>query len=209
MLGYLKPLSESRQCGQRETKAGQSPQGKKSRLLNYFISVSTAAMAGLLRNFLAHKNRDMTKLSQYGTRIPQIYGAFIAIGLIAYFWICYLLGVIHVLELRIFNFVIMCAGVYLAMKQFRRTHNGHLNYFKALSIGVATSFIGTSAFVFFLFILFNLNREIYQTVVKAAPMGIHLNAWIATSAVWFEGMFSGFMATFLLVNAIDTDSVNT
>jgi hypothetical protein len=150
----------------------------------------------------------MKRLSQYATRIPEIYGTYITIGLIAYFWICYMLGLIHVLELRLFNFIIMCTGVYFALKQFRRTHQGHLNYFKALSIGVASSFIGTSTFVLFLFILFNINHDIYQAVVKAAPMGIHLNAWIATSAVWFEGIFSGFMATFLLVNAIDTDSVN-
>lgn len=149
------------------------------------------------------------RLSQYATRIPQIYGTYIAVGLIAYFWACYLLGVIHILELRLFNFVIMCVGVYYALKQFRRTHQGHLNYFKALSIGVASSFIGTSTFVLFLFILFIINRDIYTTVVKAAPQGHNLNAWIATSAVWFEGMFSGFMATFLLVNFVDTDSVNT
>jgi hypothetical protein len=151
----------------------------------------------------------MKRLSQYSNYIPEIYGAYIALGLIAYFWICYLLGAIHVLELRLFNFVIMCAGVYFALKQFRRTHQGRLNYFRALTIGIASSFIGTSTFVLFLFILFMVNKDLYNTVVKAAPMGPHMNAWIATSAVWFEGIFSGFMATFVLVNVVDTDSVNT
>lgn len=149
------------------------------------------------------------RLSQYGTRIPEIYGTYIFLGQFLYFWICYALGLIHVIELHLLNFVIMCVGVYYAMKQFKRTHRGHLNYFRALSVGIASSFIGVSTFVLFLFILFQVNDEIYQTVVKAAPMGIYLNAWIATSAVWFEGMFVGFMATFLLVNGIDTDSVNT
>ena len=148
------------------------------------------------------------RLSQYATRIPQIYGTYIFLGLVAFFFICYLLGVIHVLELRLFNFGIMCAGVYYSMRQFRRTHNDHLNYFKALSIGVASSFIGTSTFVLFLFILFSLNNDIYQEVIKNAPMGPHLNKFIATAAVWFEGMFSGFMATFILINFVETDSVN-
>ncbi len=149
------------------------------------------------------------RLSQYATRIPEIYGTYIFMGLVAYFFICYLLGVIHILELRLFNFAIMCAGVYYAMRQFRRTHNDHMNYFRALSIGVASSFIGTSTFVLFLFILFTFNHGIYQDVVKNAPMGQHLNPYIATAAVWFEGMFSGFMATFILINFIETDSVNT
>jgi len=148
------------------------------------------------------------RLSEYATRIPQIYGTFIFLGLTAYFFICYLLGIIHVIELRLFNFLIMCAGVYYAMKQYRRTHEGHLNYFRALSVGVASSFIGTSTFVLFLFILFSINQDIYQEVIKNAPMGQNLNRFIATSAVWFEGMFSGFMATFILINLVETDSVN-
>ena len=149
------------------------------------------------------------KLSQYATRIPEIYGTYIFLGLAAYFFACYLLGVIHILELRLFNFVMMCAGVYYAMKQYRRTHNDHINYFRALAIGVSSAFIGTSAFVLVLFIMFTLNQNIYQEVIKNAPMGEHLNVYIATSAVWFEGMFSGFMATFILINFLETDSVNT
>jgi hypothetical protein len=145
------------------------------------------------------------KLSQYATRIPEIYGTYIFIGLVAYFFICYLLGVIHVLELRLFNFIIMCAGVYYAMKQYQKTHKD----FRALTIGVSSAFIGTSTFVLFLFILFTLNQNIYQEVVKNAPMGAHMNVYIATSAVWFEGMFSGFMATFILINFLETDSVNS
>jgi hypothetical protein len=148
------------------------------------------------------------KLSQYATRIPEIYGTYIFLGLVAYFFICYLFGVIHVLELRLFNFVIMCAGVYYAMRQYRRTHNDHINYFKALTIGVSSSFIGTSTFVLFLFLIFSLNGNMYQEIIKNAPMGEHLDKYIATSAVWFEGMFSGFMATFILINFIETDSVN-
>ena len=149
------------------------------------------------------------KLSEYATRIPQIYGTYIFLGLVFYFFVCYLLGVIHILELRLFNFFIMCAGVYYAMRQYRRTHNDHLNYFRALAVGIAACFIATSTFVLFLFVLFSVSPGIYGDVVKNAPMGIHLNKYIATSAVWFEGMFSGFMATFILINFVETDSVNT
>jgi hypothetical protein len=148
------------------------------------------------------------KLSQQATRIPQIYGTYIFLGLTAYFFLCYALGVVHVLELRLFNFIFMCAGVYYAMKQYQRTHDGHLNYFRAMSIGVSSSFIGTSTFVLFLFILFSLNKHLYGEVVKNAPMGPHMNLWIATSSVWFEGMFSGAMATYILINLLDTDNVN-
>jgi hypothetical protein len=148
------------------------------------------------------------KLSEQATRIPAIYGTYIFLGLVAYFFLCYALGLIHVLELRLFNFVFMCVGIYYAMKQYRRTHDGHMNYFRALALGASTAFIGTSVFVLFLFIILSLNGNMYQEIVKNAPMGPHLNVWIATSAVWAEGMFSGAMATFIFVNLIETDSVN-
>jgi hypothetical protein len=94
------------------------------------------------------------------------------------------------------------------MKQYQRTHDGHMNYFRAWMIGASSSFIATSTFVLFLFILFMVSDELYQEVVKEAPMGHHLDPFIATSAVWFEGTFSGLMATFLFVNMLETDSVN-
>ena len=86
------------------------------------------------------------------TRIPEIYGTLIALGLIVYFFLMYAVGLLQVIELRLLNLLIMLAGVYYAMKQYSRTHDGHLNYFRGLTIGVATSAIGASTFSLFLFV---------------------------------------------------------
>jgi hypothetical protein len=56
----------------------------------------------------------------------------------------------------------------------------------------------------FLFILFKLEPAVYERVVKEGPMGQYINAYTAAFAVWIEGIFSGFMATFILMNFIDT-----
>lgn len=143
-------------------------------------------------------------VDKYPNRIPEICGSIVAIGLILYFLVSYFAGFVHIVELRLLNFAILGLGVYYALRQFQRSHGGQINYFRGLVTGIATAAIGTSTFVIFLFTLFKLDPSLYQSVVKDGPMGQYLNAYTAAFAVWMEGVFSGFMATFILMNFIDT-----
>lgn len=142
----------------------------------------------------------------YSRRLPEIYGTFIALGLILYFFLIYLIGLIYVLELRLFNVVILVAGIYFALKQYKRTHAGPLNYFRALTIGLASSFIGISTFTLFLFLYLKVDTGLLHAIQQKAPLGPYLDAYIATFAVWIEGIFSGMIVTFLLTNFIDTEA---
>lgn len=140
------------------------------------------------------------KIFQYSKRIPEIYGTFIAGGLVLYFVIAYLAGFLHVIELRLLNLLILGTGIYFALKQYHRTHPGELDYFRALAIGVSSAFIGTSTFVLLLFLYLKIDKTLMQAIIEGEPMGAYLNAYIATFAVWFEGIFSGFIMTFILIN---------
>ncbi len=140
------------------------------------------------------------KIFQYPNRIPEIYGTFIALGLIVYFFIAYLAGFLHIIEFRLLNLVILAVGIYFSLKQYRRTHEDRLDYFRALAIGVSSSFIGTSTFVLFLFLYLKIDNNLMRSIIESEPMGPYLNEYIATFAVWFEGIFSGFIMTFILIN---------
>lgn len=141
----------------------------------------------------------------YRDRIAEIYGTIIALGLIFYFFSLYLIGLVHIIELRLLNLPIMMAGLYYALKQYRRTHDSKLDYFRGLTLGIATSFIGTSTFTLFLFLLFKIDTGLLQRILENEPMGEYLNAYLATFVVWIEGIFSGFFVTFLLTNYMDTE----
>jgi hypothetical protein len=141
-------------------------------------------------------------------RIPAIYGTLIALGLIVYLGIMYLIGLAHIIELRLLNIFIILAGVYYALKQYARTHAGHLNYFKGLVIGIAASTIGVFTFALILFFWLQLDQNLQNIVLKNSPMGIHLNPYISCAAIVIEGVFSGFFVTFILLNWVNTDSVN-
>ena len=134
------------------------------------------------------------------------YGLKIAGGLILYFLIMKFAGLLNVVELRLLNLVFLVAGIYMALKKFKSTHEDHLNYFRALITGVATGAIGSLGFAFFLFIYVTfLDTAFMQFIIDNEPMGRFLNPYIASFIVALEGVFSGLLVTFVLINYITTD----
>lgn len=145
-----------------------------------------------------------------GTRIPGIYGALIALGLILFFFIMYGAGLIHVIEFRLFNLFIMFAGVYFALKQYRRSHNGRLDYFTSLITGVTAAAIGAATFSLFLFIYLSADKSLMNSIAENEPLGYHLNPYMASFVVFLEGIFSGFGISYLMSNfaASDTKTID-
>jgi hypothetical protein len=146
------------------------------------------------------------KIWNRGTRIPEIYGTLIALGLIVYFFIMYAAGLIHVIELRMLNLFIMLTGVYFAQKQFKRTHNGRLDYFKSLTTGVATAAIAAGTFSVFVFVYLSLDKNLMNSIAVNEPLGYYLDPYICSFVVFLEGVFSGFGVSYLLTNFFATDT---
>jgi len=155
----------------------------------------------------AHKMARPSKLQawidSHPNRVPEIYGTFMALALIGYFLLSWMFGFVHIIFLRLLNFPILLVGIYYAIRQWRKMHNG-IHYFKALVIGVSSSFIGVTIFTLFLFILFQLSPVLYEITLKNSPISVYMNTYMVTFAVGIEGGFGGFMATFLLINFMDT-----
>jgi glucan phosphoethanolaminetransferase (alkaline phosphatase superfamily) len=141
-------------------------------------------------------------------RIPENYGLKIAAGLIAYFMVMKLIGLGHHVELRLLNLFILVAGVYFALKKFKATHEDHLNYFRALATGVATASVGSVVFALFLFLYMKLDAGMMQSIIENEPMGRYLNPYMASFIVALEGVFSGLLVTFVLINYVHTDEVS-
>jgi len=144
------------------------------------------------------------KIWNIATKIPKIYGIIIAIGLILYFFVMYMVGLVHITELRLFNVFIMIAGVYFALKQYRRTHRGHIDYFHAFTVGMATATIGSGAFAIFLFLYLQIDKHLMQIIAENAPLGFYLDPYMASFSILMEGGFSGLFVTFLLSNFLAT-----
>jgi len=140
-------------------------------------------------------------------RIPENYGLRIAAGLIVYFLIMHFVGLGHHVELRLVNLVILAIGIYFGLKKFKETHDGHINYFRALITGVATGAVGSALFGVFMFIYMKMDDSLMQSIIENEPMGRYLNPYISAFIVALEGVFSGILVTFLLCNYITSDEV--
>jgi hypothetical protein len=157
---------------------------------------------------ILHINQTAFAMSLFTdpNRIPENYGLRIAAGLIGYFLIMKFAGLMHHVELRALNLFILIAGVFFALKKFKQTHEDHLNYFRALITGVATSAVGALLFCAFLFVYLTfLDKDMMQYLIDNEPMGRYLNPYMASFIVALEGVFSGLLVTFILINYIDTD----
>ena len=141
-----------------------------------------------------------TSIWNIATRIPEIYGTLIFVGLLVYFFLMYLLGWIHVTELRLVNLVVLIAGVYFALRQYQRTHRGHMDYFHAFTIGMWTAAIGTLTFSVFVLVYLHIDKNLMNLIAEKQPLGFYLNPYIASFIVSLEGVFSGLFVTFLLSN---------
>lgn len=141
-------------------------------------------------------------------RIPESYGLRIAAGLIGFFLIMKLLGLSHHVELRLLNLFILVGGVYMALKKFKESHSDRLNYFRGLVTGVATASVGSLVFALFLFLYMQSDTSLMQSIIENEPMGRYMNPYIASFIVALEGVFSGLLVTFILINYVSTDEVN-
>ena len=124
-----------------------------------------------------------------------------------YFVVMHFAGLGHHVELRLLNLLIQAAGIYFALKKFKQTHEDHMNYFRGLVTGVATGAIGSILFAVFMFIWMKADASLMASIIENEPMGRYLNAYMASFIVALEGVFSGLLVTFVLINYVDTDEV--
>jgi hypothetical protein len=52
------------------------------------------------------------------------------------------------------------------------------------------------------------DSSLMQSIIANDPMGRYLNAYIAAFIVALEGVFSGLLVTFILINYVTTDEVS-
>jgi len=141
-------------------------------------------------------------------KIPLNYGLKIAAGLIAYFIVMNIIGFGNHVELRLLNLFILGTGIFFGLKKFKETHEDHLNYFRALITGVAIGAVGSAIFGFILFVYMTVNADFMKSMMENEQMGLHLNPYMASFIVVLEGVFSGLLVTFVLINWVTTDDVN-
>lgn len=133
------------------------------------------------------------------------FGLFITLGLIVLFFIMKILGLVHTIELRALNLLVLGTGVVMALRSFKKNKPQSFTYLKGLGLGVLTGIFGSLFFAVFVFIYAKiLDPAFMQAIIDNEPFGIYLNAYIAAVAVAVEGIASGMILAFITMNYMDT-----
>lgn len=126
------------------------------------------------------------------------YGLATGIGLMVYFMTMVAVDLENVVELRLFNFFIMMAGVYALHRHMYQTQAVKASYLSGLFAGFRLSVIAVTSFVLFLgFYSILINPEFTEFLGSGNLWGASLTPYQAAVAIGFEGVASSLILSFL------------
>ncbi|WKN42474.1 DUF4199 domain-containing protein [Tunicatimonas pelagia] len=130
-------------------------------------------------------------------RLSFRYGILMALALAGFFFLMKAFGLEHNLELRAFNLVILISFVLMAIKDFKKRKSNKLSYLKGLGLGILTTIVGTVSFaIMVVFYLSVVNPSFMGVIQNLEPFGDFLNPLLVGFTIIIEGMASGCLATY-------------
>ena len=141
----------------------------------------------------------------FNTQIIK-YGALVFLGLMSYFLIMDAFDLVHNLNLRIFNAVIMFSGIFLLLKRYKKQdYDKPFSYLNGLTAGFFVTLIGTGAFAIFMTIYLLMNPEFVIEIKETEPQGMYLNIPAMVMLILIEGIGSGILFTYTSMQFLKAD----
>lgn len=134
------------------------------------------------------------------SRIPLMYGLFIAAALIAYFLLLSIFGLHKNPIFSVFNIIITAGGIFLALKKYKNAKGGKFNYQKGFFAALSTGFIATVIFtIFFAVYASELNPGFPQELITMWNTDYLVNIGILIFTVALMGFASTFVVALTLM----------
>ena len=124
-------------------------------------------------------------------------GLLVCAGLIAYFLLMKMMGLLDVLELRILNFFILLAGIIYAIKYLQSQNQENFEYFEGIAVGFLTACVSVISFGFFVFVYLKMiDPAFMQYIQENSIFGHYLTPGLAAVGIMIEGISSGAIISF-------------
>ncbi len=137
-------------------------------------------------------------------RIAERYGLLIALGLIIFFFVMRIFGLLYIVELRAFNLIIVVFGILGALRTMMKRLPERFTYFQGMGTGILTGLIGSVVFAIFVFVYVSfLDAGLMQSITENEPMGRFMNPYIVSVIIAVEGIASSLLVAFILMNYLD------
>lgn len=134
-------------------------------------------------------------------KIGLKYGLLTAGGLVAYFLLMKLVGLVHIIELRFLNGIIMAIGVSMAIRAYKYKVHGKIGYFSGLGVGTLTAIVATTLFAALMLLYIKVAGESLVEVLSAERyFGDRVQSTpgvVVFSVLMLEGVISGVMIAFI------------
>lgn len=146
-------------------------------------------------------------ISAINTSVYKV-AAFTALGMILFFLLMKLMGLVTIVELRFFNFFIMYIGVRYKLHEARRANDGKLEYLQGMLTGFLTSLFTAAFFAVFIFIYLNIDNSFLAYIKATQPFGSYITPASASIITVIEGVAGGSIITFALMHMTNRDNDN-
>jgi len=125
------------------------------------------------------------------------YGIGTGLAIILYFIVMKFTGLIKITELRYLNLFIIMGGLYSYLK---KTTKEGVDYLTAFSGGIYVSVVAVITFVLFFMIYIDIiDPAFYDYIIENEPFGNSLDKTALGFMLIIEGLCSGFILTFVLM----------
>lgn len=132
-------------------------------------------------------------------RLRLKYGLLIFTGLTAFFITMKLVGLVHVLELRVVNLLIVGGGIYYGLREYRLTYEHATNYFNSFRFGLISGALGIIPFALMMVAYLSASPEFMAEVRATEIMGPFLNPVNIGFVLLAEGLGSVFLVTYTVM----------
>lgn len=124
-------------------------------------------------------------------RVAVKYGLFVSSALIAYFLLLKLFGLHENPWLRLFNGIIMAAGIYFAIKYYKMMTGDSFTYVDGFKTGLITGFLATAIFTVVMGVyIFHLDKEFTRNILRDWFDDTDQGAGILIIIILIEGLAS-------------------
>lgn len=145
---------------------------------------------------------EKTSVERIGLKI----GLVTSLALLSYFFIMKALGLSHIIELRIFNFLILAIGICYGLNKLKSVVDEDDFYLKGLAEGIVISIVALVPFA----LIVSLYLEYFDTslmdyIRASVAMGEFINGFVIFFVIAMEGLASGAVITFCAMQYFNSD----
>ncbi len=132
-------------------------------------------------------------------------------GFIIYFMLMIYANLIHVIELRVLNFFILTGGIFFAFRYYKSVAKKKIEYLQGLIFGCTISAVSLVPFAIFTGLYFSQIDPLLLIQFKdhAPMMGAYITPFTVVVTIMVEGMCSGLIISFALMQFFQNDATHT